>query len=208
MGIIRGSATFTRFTVTEPLPEDYIENFPNSILRYAFRPLGEDSDAERSAGWVNILDMFDSQFNAMEFFKDPYIAMSLRIDARSVPSKALKQYCRDAEEDIRIAENLPFLNRERRLELKEIIHARLLRRAIPRSNTYDMIWNLDTGVVLFGSVNSKLSDEFSEMFLKTFGMNVNPLFPYSLGLAAVEKERLSPGRIDEIVPLNLGGYEV
>ena len=207
MGIIRGSATFTRFSVSGSLPHNYRQEFPLSIIRYTFRPFDEISDAERSTGWVNIMDMFDNQFSGMEYFKDPYIAMSWRVDVRSVPARALKQYCRDAEENIKTEENLPFLSRERRLELKEIIHAMLLKRAIPRCNTYDMVWNLDTGIVLFGSVNSRLSDEFAEIFLKTFGLNLNPLYPYSLGLAAAEKAGFAPGRIDEIGPLHPEGYQ-
>ena len=66
MSLIYGTGSFTRFKVDGDPREDYLETFPKSIARYAFRNLDETSDEERSAGWVNIRDMFDSEF--AEFF--------------------------------------------------------------------------------------------------------------------------------------------
>ena len=101
MGFINGSASIARFLVNGSLPKDYTEEFPKRIFRYAFRNLDENSDEERSTGWVNIMDMFDSQLTGREFFHDPYVALSWRIDTRRVPGKALKEYCRKAEEEIK-----------------------------------------------------------------------------------------------------------
>ena len=69
-----------------------LEGLTERIARFSFRRLDEHSPAERSAGWVNIMDMFDTRFAGAEFLKEPYIAMSLRIDERKIPSTALKQF--------------------------------------------------------------------------------------------------------------------
>lgn len=164
MGLINGSGSFTRFVVDGDIPEDYYEEFPKRISRFAFKNLDEISDQERSIGWVNILDMFDTRMNAMEYFKEPCIALSWRVDVRSVPAKALKQYCREAEEKIKDSEELDFIPKKRRQEIKDGIKIKLIKRAIPRAQTYDMIWDIQTGVVLFGAVSNKLCDEFSEFF--------------------------------------------
>lgn len=97
MGLINASGSFTRYLVEGTLPDDYPEEFPKRIARYAFRYLDDSSEAERSVGWVNILDIFDSSFQGREYFKEPYFALSWRVDQRTVPSKALKQYCKEAE---------------------------------------------------------------------------------------------------------------
>ncbi|HDR14468.1 MAG TPA: DNA recombination-dependent growth factor C, partial [Desulfobacteraceae bacterium] len=55
MGFMQRTASFTRFQVEDPLPEDYTESFPERISRRAFRKLDEDSLEERSEGWVNIM---------------------------------------------------------------------------------------------------------------------------------------------------------
>ncbi|MFH1487598.1 MAG: recombination-associated protein RdgC [Pseudomonadota bacterium] len=203
MGLIIGSGSFTRFTVEGTVPEEYRSTYPLRISRFAFRSLDELSDQERSAGWVNIMDMFDGRFMAMEYLKEPCIAMSWRVDTRKVPSKALKQYCREAEEAVKEKEGLEFLPKNRRQDIKEGMLAKLIKRAIPQSHTYDMIWNLQTGVVIFGATANKLCDEFAEFFLKCFGLNLKTIFPYSIASQVLEKEGMDPGVLDGLRPFQV-----
>ena len=196
MGLVFGSGNFTRFMVDTNPPEDYLETFPQKIARFAFRGLDETSDDERSTGWVNILDMFDSGFAGMEYFKDPCIALSWRVDSRNIPSKALMQYCREAEERIKASEELENIRKKRRQEIKEGVRIKLLKRAIPRSNTYDMIWNLQSGIVFFGATSNKLCDEFAEYFLMTFGLHLKTVFPYTIASLVLEREEKDPALLD------------
>ena len=106
MGLIIGSGSFTRFLVDGDLPKNYLEEFPKRISRYAFRNLDEASDQERSQGWVNVMDMFDNRFLTKGFLMEPCIAMSWRVDVRTVPAKALIQYSREAEDKIKAMEEL------------------------------------------------------------------------------------------------------
>jgi len=200
MGLIYGSGSFTRFTVEGAVPENTLEDFPRMISRFAFRNIDETSEQERSFGWVNIMDMFDSRLGAMEYLKEPCIAMSWRVDAKKVPAKALKQYCREAEERIKDAEGLEFVSKKRRQEIKEGMKMELMRRAIPRSQTYDMLWNLQTSAVIFGSINNKLCDEFSGFFLQCFGLHLKTVFPYSMAAQILEKERMDPALLDWLQP--------
>jgi DNA recombination-dependent growth factor C len=196
MGLISGSGSLTRFMVDDTVPENYLEEFPRRISRYAFRNLDETSIEERSVGWVNIMDMFASDFAGMDYFKEPWIAMSWRIDVRKVPAKALKQYCREAEDRIKALEELEFLPKNRRLEIKEMVKMQLLKRAIPRSQTYDMIWDLQTGVVIFGGTSNRLCDEFAEFFLRCFGLHLKTVFPYSVATRVLEEAGTDPGLLD------------
>ena len=200
MGLIYGTGSLARFDVEGALPDDYLEEFPKRIARFSFRHIDEASDQERSAGWVNIMDMFDSRFAAMEYLKEPCIALSWRVDVRRVPSKALKQYCREAEENIKTEEKLEFLSKKRRQEIKEGVQAALMKRAIPRCQAYDMIWNLQTGLVIFGAVSSKLCDEFSEFFLQCFGLHLKTVFPYSMAAGMLEKDEKDPSFLDDLRP--------
>ncbi|MFC1824626.1 hypothetical protein ACFL9T_18115 [Thermodesulfobacteriota bacterium] len=130
MGLIRGSGSFTRFMVDGALPKNHLEEFPKRISRFVFRGIDEMSEQERSIGWVNIMDMFDSRFMGMDYYKPPCMAMSLRVDARKVPSKALKQHCREAEERIKDEERLEFLPKMRRQEIREGVKIKLMKRAM------------------------------------------------------------------------------
>jgi len=192
MGLIAGSASFARFQVSDDLPEDFLESLPERLARFAFRPLDEGSEEPRSIGWVNIMDEYDSRFEAKEYLKGPFLALSYRLDVRSVPARALTQYCRDEEQRIRVAEDIEYLSRERRSEIREAVKARLFKRAIPRSQVHDVIWSLDTGGVLFGGTATKLCDEFTEFFFKCFGLHLKTVFPYSLASDVVTGQEMDP----------------
>jgi DNA recombination-dependent growth factor C len=200
---MQSSWGFSRYLVAGDLPEDYEEAFRESIQRYAFKNLDEGSAEERSVGWVAVHDMFQNRAEAMGFLKHPYIALSMRIDTKRVPAKALLRYTREAEAAVKAEEGLEYLPRARRLEIKDAVNLRLIKRAIPDSKLYDMVWNLDTGVVMFGSAGARLGDEFATLFSKTFGLMLTPLFPYSLGLHLLERKGKEPSAMDDMVPIEL-----
>ncbi len=205
MGLISGSGSLTRYWVESSLPPNFMEELPPKIARYAFCNLEENSFEERSMGWVNIMDILDNRFTAMEYLKEPFIAMSFRVDQRKVPQTALKQYCLEAEEKVKELEKLEVLPKAIRKEIKEDARNRLMKRAIPVSKTYDMIWNINSGMVIFGGVNNKLCDEFSEFFLKTFDLHLQPIFPYALACRLLEKEGASTDVLDGLATFNISG---
>jgi DNA recombination-dependent growth factor C len=205
MGLMRGSASFTRFFVDGTISENYPEEFSEKITRYAFRNFDEYSNEKCSSGWVSIMNMFDTDFDGKEFLMHPYVALSYRVDVRKVPPNALKQHCLEAEDEIKRVENIEYLPKERRKELRDFIWHQLLKRAIPRTNTYDMIWNLDTSLLVFGSTSSKLSDEFAGIFSQTFDMTLTPVFPYSLAYRHLEKAHADPGLLDAVRASNFVG---
>jgi recombination associated protein RdgC len=188
--------------VNGTLPADYGKAFSDGISRYAFRNLDEQSDHDRTVGWVSVMDMFDSSFEGREFFREPYLSLTWRIDVRRVPPSALKQHCREAENEIKAREELDFLPKARRLEIRQMVQLTLLKRAIPSSKTYDMVWNLQSGAVLFGCLNNRVCDEFREFFLKTFGLNLASVFPYGLAFQACETAGIAPDMLDGLDSVN------
>ena len=202
MGLISGSGSFTRYLTDGALPEKFMEVLSEKISRHSFRNLDEKSIDERSVGWVNVMDIFDNRFVGLEFLKEPYITMSLRVDERKIPATALKQYCLEAEEKIKKDENLEYLPKKRRSDIKDGVRLRLLKRAIPVSRCYDMIWNYSTGLVIFASTSNRLCDEFMEFFLQTFDIQLEAIYPYMLACRFLEKEGVSPDLLDGLGPSN------
>ncbi len=188
MGLISGSCSLTRYIVEDPVPENYLETFPSLIDRYSFRGFDDSSEAERATGWVNIMDMFDGSFFNMQYLKEPYLAMTWRIDVRTVPNKALKQYSLEAEKKVMEMEELDFLPKGKRKEIKEMTRAGLLKRAIPNSKIYDMVWNLEKGYVLFGGASRKLCDEFSSFFHKCFNLRLGSIYPWLTASKCLESQ--------------------
>jgi len=202
MGLISGSGNFCRYQVKDRPGEDFLKELSERIGRYAFRTLTENSIEERSMGWVNVMDMFDNRFSGLEFLKEPYITMSLRVDQRKVPGTAIKEYCLEAERKIKEDESVDFLPKSRRVNIKEGVELRLLKRVIPGSRVYDMIWNYNSGQVIFACTNTKLCDEFQELFLQTFDFRLLAMCPYTLGCKFLEKKGKSLDLIDGLSPSN------
>ncbi len=201
MGFLRGTVACTRFLAAGELPQDFRDTVRERVSRYAFQRLREDSDQERATGWVNVLDEFQIGFRGDEYFKEPYLALSFRVDARSVPGRALRQDCREAEEEIKAREELAFLSKKRREEIRETVRSRLLRRAIPRSAVYDMAWDLQTGIVLFGATGNRVCDAFSETFFNTFELRLSSLYPYALAHDVLQEDGTDPGVLEDLRPM-------
>lgn len=180
MGLISHSASISRYQVKDHVPQDYHDRYAEEIRRYSFRDIEEDSDIERSMGWVNIMNIFDNKFTGEEFFQDTFIALSLRIDNRRVPSHILKQYCNIAEEERKVDLGKDFLSKEARENIKDRVKFQLLRKIIPTIRTFDMIWDINKGDIFFSSLNDKIGDEFQGIFKKTFGIHAIPLCPYTI----------------------------
>ena len=199
MGIINGSGSITRYWVEEALPTEFMEELAERLIRHAFRPLDETSPDESTRGWVNIMNVLDYRFPAMDYLKEPYLALAYRVDKRKIPAMALKQACLDAEEKVKELEKVEFLPKAVKMDIKEDVKARLLKRSIPDTRTYDMIWNLSTGLVIFGGVNDKLCDDFSEYFLKTFDLHLIPEYPYGMALKILEKDNVEAEVLDGLI---------
>jgi DNA recombination-dependent growth factor C len=180
VGFLKGTVSFTRYIVEGESPKDYRKTYPDKISRWAFRELDETSPDERSLGWVNIFNFLDRKIIGQEYFLDNYIALTLRIDSRKVPAKALKNFCLKAEAEEKALQNKQFLSKLRKKEIRERVSLQLLKRVIPVSSTCDMIWDTEAGAVWFASTSDKVCAEFSELFKKTFGLNLSALFPYTL----------------------------
>jgi len=202
MGLISGSGSFTRYLAEGPLPENLMEELSLMIIRHSFKILDEKSIAERSTGWVNVMDMFDNQFAGFEFLKEPYITMSLRVDERKIPATALKQYCLEVEAKMKDDENLEHIPQRRKADIRDAVKLRLLKRAIPVARTYDMIWNYNTGLVIFGCTSNKTCDEFMEFFLSTFGIQLQVICPYTLAVSFLEKKSSSLDTLEGLTPFN------
>jgi hypothetical protein len=205
MGLLRGSASFSRYFVNGRPPENYLDQFAQNIERYSFKGFDEYSDEDRATGWVSVMNIFDTVFEQKQFYMYPYLTLSLRVDKRRVPSNALRQHCLEAEHKIKVMEHLEYLPKERRLEIKELTMNQLIKRAIPGTNTCGMIWNLETSMLTFGSTNNKICDEFAEIFFKTFDLKLSPVFPYSLAGATLSKEGIDAVMLDTIQPIDVNG---
>lgn len=89
MGLLGASCGFTRFKITENVPNELWEQIPSKLKQFAFRDIDEIPE-ERAWGWVAFEDMLDVEWRSAPPDKGAYLAFAFRLDTRRIPPAVLK----------------------------------------------------------------------------------------------------------------------
>ncbi len=188
MGFLVGSASFVRFSVEGELPENTWDYIAQRVSAFAFQDIDDTYD-EFSIGWVSVLNMFDSDFALGSYVAGDYVTLTLRIDERKVSNAILKKFCMKEEERIKKEKQIPKISKAQKTEIKERVHAELLRKSIPVPAVYDLSWNLSESSLLFFSTNKKAQAQLEDYFKETFGLLLMQQVPYVTGERMLDEER-------------------
>lgn len=182
MGFGSGNASFTRFKITDEVPDLLWSEIPGKLKLFAFQDIDNRPD-ERFWGWTNIDDMLDTGWQSSPPEKGHYLAFSLRLDTRRIAPAVFKKHYTLAlreEEQKAKTEGHAFVSRLRRQELRQAVRQRLMQRSLPIPAEFNVIWNTEKGIVYFASTQSKMIEMFTEHFSKTFELDLEQLTPYTL----------------------------
>lgn len=194
MGILSSAVSITRYKVEGKLKEPVRETILTGLEENSVSEIDDDV-SERAVGWTSFERPFNPEFRVSSFDFGSYVSFSLRIDKKTIPSKVLKKY-RDLEYARRLADSgRTYLSKDEKQSIKETI-TELFNRKLPATpNVYDVLWNLNESRVLFFSNSRVANEELETLFLKSFGLTLIRLFPYTIadltaGLAPQERDRL------------------
>ncbi|THB69780.1 MAG: hypothetical protein D6E12_04070 [Desulfovibrio sp.] len=182
MGFLSAGASFSRYRLVEPAPDDTIRELHDRLRRHSFRDI-DDTVEERSWGWVSFEDMLDHRFHTAPPEKGEFAAFSLRLDTRRIPPAVMKKHFTIAlNQELAKAkeEGRKFVSKERKRELKENVQLQLMGRTLPIPAVFDVVWNIPNGTILFGSVRPKVQDLFTSHFTETFDLHLELLTPAAL----------------------------
>ena len=177
MGFVSGSASFVRFGVEGELPANTLEFLADRIASFSFRDI-DDSMDEYSIGWVSVMNMFDAGFRYASYMNGDYVTLTMRIDERKVSPAILKKFVQKEEERIKLEKQIPKIGRTLKAEIKERVHAELIRKAIPIPAVFDLCWNLSESTVLFFTTNKKIHAVLEDFFKDCFGLLLVQQIPY------------------------------
>lgn len=190
MGLLKGTASFVRFTVEGELPENPLDYIAERIALFSFQDIDDTYD-EYSIGWVSILNMFDSEFDFASHIAGDYITLTLRVDERKVSPAILKKIVQKEEERIKKERQIPKLSRTMKVEIKERIKVELMRKAIPVPSIYELAWNLTESTLLFFSTNQKAHAILEDFFKESFGLLIRQQIPYTIAEHLLDEESQS-----------------
>ena len=190
MGFLASSCSFTRFRVTDPVPDGLWAEIPQLLKKGAFLDIDESAESQAD-GWVSFDDYLDTTWQAGPPQKGAYMAFSLRLDIRRIPAGVLRKHL-DLALKREKAENekngKKFISRERRKELKELVQISLRRRFLPVPGEFNVIWNTANNEIWFASTQEKMIELFVQRFLDTFKLHIEQQIPRYLALSMLGKE--------------------
>ncbi len=178
MGLLKGSASFVRFSVQGELPENPMDYIADRVVSFSYNDIDDTYD-EYSIGWVSVLNMFDSQFKYASYVAGDYVTLTLRIDERKVSPAILKKMTQKEEERIRLEKELPKLSRSMKVEIKERVRVELMRKAIPVPSVFELCWSLSDSTLLFFTTNKKIHTVLEDFFKESFGILIRQQIPYT-----------------------------
>ena len=194
MGILFNTVSICQFKVVGDRPsKDLYEWVSDRLGRNSFRSIDNTID-QVSSGWVHLDDSSGNSFNSPRaFWRDHYLAFTLRRDQRRIPSVLFRTYLRKAESEFLGAHpGMRRVPKQKREELSQAVLAALYAKTLPVPSTYDAVWDTRSGLVTFTSLSPKAIDLFENHFKNTFdGLRLVMLHPLSRG-ERVLKDKFRP----------------
>jgi recombination associated protein RdgC len=194
MGILSNSASICQFTVVGNLPgTDLFPWMSDRLAKNGFVPIDQGT-AELSVGWVHLDDYRENTFAyPAAFWRDHYVALTLRQDRRTIPAALLRAHQKIAESDFLTANpGYSRVPKQKREELRDAVRNFLLAKTLPVPTTFDAIWDMDKNLLTLATLSVKAVDQFENHFKKTFdGFRLVAIHPYSRAEAVVPGELAS-----------------
>jgi recombination associated protein RdgC len=196
MGILFNTVSLCQFRVVGDQPRGDIDQWVSARLaKNGFRSIDQTID-QASSGWVHLDDSSGSSFNTPRaFWRDHYLAFTLRRDQRRIPSVLFRTYLKKAESEFLAAHpGMRRVPKQKREELSQGVLAALYAKTLPVPSTYDAVWDTRSGLVTFTSLGSKAIELFENHFKNSFdGLRLLMLHPFS------RAERVLKGKLKPIL---------
>ena len=182
MGILSNTVSICQFRVAGDLPAaDLFTWVSERLARNGFEPIDQGAE-ELSTGWVHLDDHRQSSFDVpAAFWRDHYLAFTLRRDQRRLPAALLKAYQQVAEHEYLAANpGLSRVPKQKREDMKEAVRGALLAKTLPVPSSWDAVWDTRSGLVTFTSLSAGIIEQFEAQFKKTFeGLRLVAVHPYA-----------------------------
>jgi hypothetical protein len=182
MGILFNTISICQLRVAGDRPDkDLYEWVSDRLAQNSFKSIDNTTD-EISSGWVHLDDSSKNSFAyPRAFWRDHYVAFTLRRDQRRLPSVLFRTHLKNAESEFLAAHpGMRRVPKQKREELSEAVRSALYAKTLPVPSTYDAVWDTRSGLVTFTSLSPKVMELFENHFKNTFdGLRLLMFHPFS-----------------------------
>ena len=180
MGIMSNTVSIYQYEVQGTIPDKDAKLWVQQrLMENRFEPIDSTPDPE-SAGWVRFDENTSSDFELLSSFNfEDYCVFSLRRDVRKVPAALVKNLVeKECAEWLKERPKLNKVPYSRKREIRENVHAALLAKSLPEPSVFDVLWNLETGIVTVANISTKVLDRIEDEFAATFDdLSLVPIHP-------------------------------
>lgn len=182
MGIQEGGASVRRFMVLgEPSAELNLVATV-SLRRDFWKPIDASRGEKESFGWVNPRNLLTEDFTWDDVQVTQGVALlGVRVDRKSFSPVLFKARLRDKMGRVREERKVERLSRAQRLALKEELTQQMLAETSPKSTFAEVLWEMNSGIVLMGGAGGALCERIADLFHRTFDLRLRPVFPSLMG---------------------------
>lgn len=189
MGFATGSVTFRRFAVVGKHPKAITEDHIKSLAEFALKPSDIGAPEEVEYGWSGGRHIFDGNFSFEHNVFGDAIHFALRVDTNKVPGDLKKAYQLIEEDAVAKKNPSGFLSKQQKREVKDTVAKKIdeeLRSGrFRKSKLTPMLWDFPSQT-LYSPASAATFEKLSEIFERTFGLELVPLTSGSLALHLLE----------------------
>lgn len=185
MSILKNTTSVTRYKVSELEfnAMEAIAKLNQNIIKEV--EMGDDL----SFGWSSLHSPYDPNFDDMSFMIGQFLAVSMRIDKKSIPRTLLNKEIHLAENRERITKG-SLLSKENKTQIKESTIKNLLAKTQAIPNTYDVVWDT-TGELYLFSTTKGVRDIFEILMTETFDVSIRMIFPFTMSLKEFSEDAIA-----------------
>jgi recombination associated protein RdgC len=178
MQLLASTLSVTRYRVQGKPADPVMDAVRNGLKNQMIREIDNDP-AEKSIGWTESARPFAPDFETAQFVFGTHMVFSLRMDKKSVPAKVVAKYVNmAAAKRLAEPEQNQLSKNEKRQIREEVLH-RLYTRVPATPNVYDLVWDMEAGILWFFSNLKEANEELETLFSKSFRISLIRMFPYT-----------------------------
>jgi len=167
------------------------------IVRYRFQPVDLDAGKEQSFGWVQLTDPFETSFTKSSiFFGEHLVGLTFRMDGIQIPAGQFRLHLTKRIRDLKTERKGEEISKREQARLKDDLRADWIRKVIPTIKLYEVVFHSATNRVWFFGKSKSVVDTFLQVFLDTFGVNLQLDSAYTAAL-----QQLGPAVAEKLLEL-------
>ncbi|MCB9688345.1 MAG: recombination-associated protein RdgC [Alphaproteobacteria bacterium] len=174
MGLTAGGLNGRRFRTSTQLPEGFRDLWLDAVRQHALEPDLDASDGEPRVGWVDVFEPANRTFELNTFLFDRFVALSLRVDKKTVNGAFRKITLAERMAAIMEQRGVERLSKADKTEIQESLDVELLARALPSVSTCDVAWDTQSGEVIVFSGSESTVELVRAHFEATFDQRLRP----------------------------------